>query len=303
MIEMKISINSDTTVLNTESDIDILKSGYSRIFNVGFDGTDQSIPPVSYGSPLKSSEEFKRWAYSVEEAVSLAGGHFAQCHCPVITRAEYGGFVHGEEEKRTYDDIFRAVRNWDCPMVVHPINLPGFSEDSMLDEYLRINVAFFNMLLEYAEKYNVKIAAENLFDIPNSARHFCSKPQNLKYIIDNVNSPLVGVCIDTGHALVSGIEPNIFLNVFGEKVFALHIHDNNGFSDQHNLPPFGSIDWNKFIEALKSINYTGYFNYEVNGGKVYDMPMSAGDAYLSYAYKFAVALTNCKKSDNFLVNS
>ena len=298
MIEMKISINSDTAVLNTEVDIDILKIGYSHVFNAGFDGVDQSIPPVCEGSPLRSSDEFKRWAYSVEEAVSLTGGDFAQCHCPLITHAELDGFVHGKEEKRVYDDIFRAVGNWDCPMVVHPIDLPGFSDDSMLDEYLKINVSFFNMLLEYAEKYNVRIAAENLFDIPGAARHFCSKPQNLKYIIDNVNSPLVGACIDTGHALVSGIEPNVFLNTLGEKVFALHIHDNNGFSDQHNLPPFGNIDWKKFVETLKNINYTGYFNYEVHGEKVYDMPLSVGDAYLNYAYKFAVALTNCKKLDN-----
>ena len=43
----------------------------------------------------------------------------------------------------------------------------------------------------------------------------------------------------------------------------LHIHDNDGRSDQHLTPGLGNIDWNGFAKALKDICFNGVLNLEV----------------------------------------
>ena len=40
-----------------------------------------------------------------------------------------------------------------------------------------------------------------------------------------------------------------------------HIADNNGREDQHLLPGFGTIEWERVIPALKA-NYSGFLNFE-----------------------------------------
>ena len=50
-----------------------------------------------------------------------------------------------------------------------------------------------------------------------------------------------------------------------------HIHDNHGYSeipknedDEHILPFQGNINWEKFMQALRKINYNGVLVYEVD---------------------------------------
>lgn len=292
---MKVSINGDTAIPTILSDKNIIKPAYEKIFKSGISGIDQPLPSISEESPLARTE-FDYWMNAVCEAALEAGGAFAQCHCPLLTPVEYkashASFIHDDLRKRAYNDVFRAAGLWKCPVVVHPIVFPFFSDESLWEEYARLNIEYFSMLLEYAEKYDVKIAAENLFDIKDIARHYCAEPEKLKFIVDSVNSPRLGVCIDTGHGFMSGYEPHIFTDLFKDKVYALHVHDNNGFSDQHNLLPFGNINWEEFIKSLKNIGYKGYFNYEVHSGRVYKMNSSVKDAYYKYAYEFASSLIN-----------
>ena len=42
----------------------------------------------------------------------------------------------------------------------------------------------------------------------------------------------------------------------------MHVHDNNGRTDTHLLPYFGTIDWEPFLDALYKIGYGGCFNLE-----------------------------------------
>jgi len=43
----------------------------------------------------------------------------------------------------------------------------------------------------------------------------------------------------------------------------LHVHDNSGKNDDHYFPFEGNIDWKKFVEGLKEINYQGVFMFEL----------------------------------------
>jgi sugar phosphate isomerase/epimerase len=71
----------------------------------------------------------------------------------------------------------------------------------------------------------------------------------------------LGVCLDTGHAnmngdLIEGVAAS------GERLFALHVHDNDGLKDQH-LPVFaGTTNWGELVKALVSARFEGCFMLE-----------------------------------------
>ena len=63
--------------------------------------------------------------------------------------------------------------------------------------------------------------------------------------------------------------------VKGNDLRVLHVHDNRFGRDSHDLPYFGSADWDSFYEGLKEVGYDGVFNLETSppwklGEELYD---------------------------------
>lgn len=107
----------------------------------------------------------------------------------------------------------------------------------------------FRRIAEAAEKCGAKIALENSVF-----------PDHLHFLLKNINSPNVGFCYDSGHRNAFTQSEN-YIRDYGDRLFALHLHDNNGSSDNHYVPfdPDGTIDWNKEIEELKKTDF--FSNY------------------------------------------
>ena len=121
-----------------------------------------------------------------------------------------------------------------------------------------------DMLLPFAEKMQVIIAVENLF-LPSATAEF------LNTVMKQYNSPYLGFCYDSGHALLledfpgkdfgripewircgwenDSVTPQSnLLDAMLENIVTCHLHDNNAFEDQHLLPGCGIADW-KMITA------------------------------------------------------
>ena len=49
----------------------------------------------------------------------------------------------------------------------------------------------------------------------------------------------------------------------GNRVYALHIHDNDLKHDNHQMPYTNMIHFGKFLDALKEIEYKGDITFEV----------------------------------------
>ena len=97
----------------------------------------------------------------------------------------------------------------------------------------------FKMIAEAAERYSIRLALENSVF-----------PEYLQFIFDNIKSEYIGFCYDSGHE--NAFAPNFgYLSKFGNRLFALHLHDNDGKNDQHTVPFCGTIDWAKKVEDLK----------------------------------------------------
>src|SRR5579883_1090587 len=71
--------------------------------------------------------------------------------------------------------------------------------------------------------------------------------------------PDVGICYDTGHGHIQGIESGF------ENIRTTHVHDNNGEKDEHLWPFEGTLDWPALIEKLFLANYKGPFMFEARG--------------------------------------
>ena len=100
-----------------------------------------------------------------------------------------------------------------------------------------------------ASDHGVLACLENMIAI----REFlCRDPGELLGMIDGVEG--VGACFDLGHANTVGIVP-AFLKVLGSADH-LHLHDNNGLSDEHLPIGAGTVDWSS-VGSSVAASYSG----------------------------------------------
>jgi sugar phosphate isomerase/epimerase len=106
-------------------------------------------------------------------------------------------------------------------------------------------------LLPTAAHTGVDIAIENL---PPGL--LGSDPADLVEIMAAFESPRVGVCLDTGHANLTG-GCDRWLDAVGPRINMVHLHDNQGDSDSHLPPGMGTIAWDRVQRRLREHGYQG----------------------------------------------
>lgn len=96
-------------------------------------------------------------------------------------------------------------------------------------------------------KQGSRLAVENLAD-----------REGLKRIMDYFSAnPHVGLCFDTGHNHVAAPGSFELPGLYPDRIFALHVHDNNGKTDEHLLPGEGTVDWAAFMGAIGKTKFEG----------------------------------------------
>ncbi|MBR5614196.1 MAG: sugar phosphate isomerase/epimerase [Clostridia bacterium] len=129
-------------------------------------------------------------------------------------------------------------------------------------------MSFYKELIPYAEKFGIKIACENIFQTTDSgiADGACADPSEFNKYIDDIANPYFTACLDLGHCNVTGRKAQNVLRTMGaNRITALHIHDNDGFTDLHHLPLTVSMEWDEICKAIAEIGYKGNFTYEADG--------------------------------------
>ncbi|MBQ7696814.1 MAG: sugar phosphate isomerase/epimerase [Lentisphaeria bacterium] len=90
-----------------------------------------------------------------------------------------------------------------------------------------------------------------------------NKLADMDQILEGMNPEIFGVCFDVNHIMNQyPLIPEITRKL-GKRLFTTHISDYNGIDECHWLPGMGVIDWQRFVEALRDIDYRGPFNYEI----------------------------------------
>jgi sugar phosphate isomerase/epimerase len=106
-------------------------------------------------------------------------------------------------------------------------------------------------LSKIAEKYQIRIAIENVYDT-----------DHLDKVFQAIPSKYVGLCYDSGHENYLSKNKNL-LEKYSNRLMALHLSDNNGHKDNHRNLGEGTINWSTIRENIEKSIYSGPINLEV----------------------------------------
>ncbi len=99
-----------------------------------------------------------------------------------------------------------------------------------------------------ARKIGVRIAMEN------------GNYAVLERLLAAFEPDFVGVCYDCGHGNINGGLD--WLEKFNHRLISIHLHDNDGRSDQHRMPLAGSVDWPRLAGLIAASAYRKAVNCE-----------------------------------------
>lgn len=87
-------------------------------------------------------------------------------------------------------------------------------------------------------------------------------PAELARVLRQLAVPHTGMCFDTGHALMTG-DPAEGIRAAAEQIAYVHLSDNSGRSDDHEMPTCGALDTPAVADALAEVGYRGTLMLEV----------------------------------------
>jgi len=279
MLDVGVQTNN---VINDEYPLE----GFELLRRSGFTCCDFSLNAYLLNSSLykyetndffdKLEKELEGFFAPHKEATKIAGIRINQMHMP------YPNYVPGAED--VLNDYLKnvvAVKSMkicaflECPyIVIHGFKLAHYlgSEEAEWEKTLE----FIKFLAPMAKELGITICIENIYT--SIGNHIvegpCCDAAKAAARIDAVNqkygAEVLGFCFDTGHANLIGIDFERFIAILGNRLKVLHIHDNDGIGDLHQIPftftrsreNTTSTDWGGFIKGLKQIHFNGVLSFE-----------------------------------------
>ena len=281
---------STTTGIVKEDYAHYSKKTYDRCFSLlksaGYDRVDIDFWVASKPDGYLATDG---WAEKVAEISELAKKHglpIHQTHCNTYSGGQWDDPDYPYHELHHLTNL-RSIRGtamlggkW---TVMHPLNLP---HDALYDPKKAKEAALRQLdpYIEEAKKCGVGIAIENMVDFRGHRRRYCGGDiYELIDLVDTVNDPSVGICFDTGHANLDGVDPAAAIREIGSRLKATHINDNHaGDLDEHLFPYFGNLNWIDTVKALRDIGYDGDFAYEAGSQRI---PAELYPDWLTYTAK------------------
>ena len=237
--------------------------------------------PEAVGKALKATAD--SFGYSIPQ------GHLS--FQPV--RGLPGGLVEDAALERLKPDLDMFAAAGISKAVLHL----GGGQDLPEQERYDLWVKYASILSQYVEGTGVTLCLENL---PGIAVTRTAK--SLLQFMADAGGKNFAICLDTGHLHLTNtrgdtnLSHSEFIRDAGDYLQALHIVDNNGEKDTHQMP-FSArtgVDWVDVMRGLRDIDYKGLFNLEILGER------GGNDAIR--AAKLAFIKTMCQEmlSDNFI---
>lgn len=272
---MRIGVCSDCLMEKYPDELEaIRKYRELGVTALDYSGYHYSNPGNRYLQP-----DWEDYARSLRQAADESGIVFCQAHAPMLS------YLDTPESREIKMEVtrrmFRVCEIIGSPyLVIHPRMFADGINGEKRDEYVAANVEFYREFLPLAEKHHVSIALENMFDWDPKVRRICrttfSTMEEMMECAEQLDSPWVCVCLDTGHANILRESPALAARKLGRTLKLLHVHDNWAVNDDHLVCGYGIIDWDEFLEALKEIGYQGDFSSEATN-TVHLLPPEAAE--------------------------
>lgn len=262
--------------------------GFKQLKEAGFSCADFSLNGYLINKLLyqgerndffdKSVEELESFFQPHKDAAKEAGIKIHQMHMP------YPLFVpNGAKEVNDYlwnvvaPKSLHVCKFFECKyIVVHGFKLAKYLGSEELE--WNKTEEFIHYLAPMAKEFGITLCIENLYN--GQGNHMvegpCCDVEKAVERIDRINTQygaeVLGFCLDTGHANLVGLDMYDFIIRLGHRLKVLHIHDNDGVRDLHQVPftftktreNTPSTDWKGFTEGLKAISFDGVLNFEAS---------------------------------------
>ena len=278
---IRIGVQSKNIVTDTDP-----AAGFSMMKAAGFTCTDFSLNAYLKNTELysgkrnsffdQSDTELEHFFAQHKKAATVNGVSFHQMHMPYPICVPYAGTeINQYLMENVVPKSIRICSFLGCRyLVVHGFKLAEIlgSEQEEWEETKK----FLLSVAPLAEKQGVILCMENLYN--SIGGHLVDGPctdailtaERIDDLNETVGSEVFGFCFDTGHANLLGINMKEFISTIGGRLKVLHIHDNDGASDLHQIPytftktreNASSTDWDGFINGLKMIHFDGGLSFE-----------------------------------------
>lgn len=229
-MELAVVVSNDNKTVTPIETIDaIKKAGFKNVFLQW------------YNKELEISQE-KQLQYAREQGLNVIFVHLGYRKINKI-------WQDGEEGDNLVNyyknDLLVCKKNNIDLVVMHLVS------STVAPIYNELGIKRFKEIINYARELDIKIAFEN-----TKIKGY------LEYIFDNIDSDNIGICYDAGHCHAH-FDDEFNYEMFKDKIFAVHLHDNDGLEDLHLLPFDGTINWPYVIKKLKESNYIGPVTMEL----------------------------------------
>lgn len=143
---------------------------------------------------------------------------------------------------KRYIQTLEIAKGVDAKRVVFHSGYEKWKYDLKVDIWLQQSLKTWSLIMERALKYGIKISIENIFE---------DTPDNIKLLMERIQSDHFGVCFDTGHFnIFSSVTLEEWLDALQPYINELHIHDNDRSSDQHAAPGEGIFDFKTLFKRI-----------------------------------------------------
>ena len=265
-----------------------IEKGYKLIKDAGFEGIDWSLGRV-WGIRattaagrlpedcilLKDINEIIAKYQPELDEIAKNGLEICQAHAPIAVFFKNNPQFENDVAKANINMI-KVCAHAKCPYLV--IHAPSNAVDDDFLTYKELwnaTIKRYEVLIPTLKETGVKILLETC--LSGSTHRYagkaslylagpCCDPYEACELIDTLNKmaggEYFGLCLDTGHLNLAKRRMRPYIDIVGDRLKALHVHDSNGVQDDHFVPEMGTIDWNDLIEGLRAIKYRGNINFE-----------------------------------------
>lgn len=180
--------------------------------------------------------------YIKKQGLEILFAHLSYDHINDLWQEGEDGDRLIREYKNDLDNLKKCGINMVISHLTSHFEAPKYSE---------LGLKRIRDLAAYAKNLDMKIAFEN-----TKIKGY------MEYVLSNIKEENVGFCLDSGH-LHAHFNDEFNFDIVKNRIFAVHLHDNFGKSDEHLNPFDGNINWDFIIDKLIECNYNGPITMEL----------------------------------------
>jgi protein FrlC len=109
------------------------------------------------------------------------------------------------------------------------------------------------------------------------------RAEEVRAVLDAVDSELLGVNLDIGHSWLDGEGPEDAIELLAGRIWNVHVEDIRGMKHYHLVPGDGDMPFERYFAALRHAQYDGFLTVELY--TYLDEPEEAGRRALAHLSK------------------